>query len=332
MKKRMNSDLIVFFLIIPLILVGAFYLSSKANRSLPDYSVINTTKDGCSVFFKALEKSKYPVERSLKDISSLDINSINIVMSSGNFEIEKSVIKNWISQGGSLVYLTPGNPNKPILGVAPVKKGNIKIYKYNKGLVISGDVTSITNKTLSKKTDEAYTLLKEISSLPNKQIYFNETYLFSKIKEMSLWDYIPMELKFIFYQSLLVLSAFFYYKGKRFGKPIIFSDESERIENEYLYSAASLYRQAKSWDYMLENYYKGFLMQFKSPDNNWLEYWQQEKLPGLSNARKLHAFMENSELKYKAKDYTQIIKIIEELTNIIRKRRDSYWNNLRKPQ
>lgn len=329
MKRKISFDLIAFFILIPVILSGAFFISSKMNSRTPDYSIINNGKNGCSVFYKALKELSYPVERSLKKIDPDTAASINIIPAGGTFNINDPNVENWISKGGSLVYLTSENLHLPIYKTTPVKKGEIDVYKYKKGEIIVLDVSFVTNKKLMTSTDTAYKLLVEIDSFINKKILFNEAYLYSDIKPNSLWDYIPMKIKFVLYQMLLVLGAFFYYKGKRFGRPAVFYEESERTENEYLYSAASLYRHAKCWDLMLENYYKGFLKNFKSPDS-WLKEWEQEGLPHHDKAEELHAFIEKRDAKYKSKEYLQTVKLIEELTNILHKRRDSYWKRLKK--
>jgi hypothetical protein len=332
MKIKRNKDLILFVILIPLFLCGAFYASSKMNNPIPSYSVENKSQTGYSIFFEALKELNCPVDRTLKAVKDYDNSNIQIIAQGGNFDVNDSEIKKWVSDGGILVYLTTEDSLLTKYESKPEVKDNFKIYKYHKGSIISLDADYITNKTLTKDTTKAYELLKEINSHNYKKIYFNEVHLFASADKKSLWDCIPMEIKYIIYQFIIVLAAFLYYKGKRFGKIMPLYDEEERSENEYLYSAASLYRQAKCLDIMVENYYKSFLKQINYSSDDWLEYWEREKLPQGSKAKKVYEFMNNTKLKVKVNEYIQIVNTLEQLTNILKKRRDLYWKDLKRPQ
>lgn len=332
MKVKRNKDLILFVILIPLFLCGAFYASSRMNDQMPSYSVENKSKTGYSVFFEALKKLDLPVDRTLNPLKSYGNGNIQIVAQGGKFDVNSSEVKKWINDGGILVYLTTENRLHNEYDMTPEVKGNLKIYNYHKGSLITMSASYITNKTLTKDTKEAYALLKQINSNNYKKIYFNEAHLFAPADKKSLWDSIPMEIKYIIYQFIIVLCAFLYYKGKRFGKIMPLYDEEERSENEYLHSAASLYRQAKCWDIMAENYYKNFLRQINYSNDEWLDYWERERLPHFGKAKKVYEFMNNTKLKLKVKEYIQIVNIIEQLSNTLNRRRDLYWKDLKTPQ
>jgi len=328
MKSKSNKDLILFIILIPLFLWVSFYLSSTMDNKLPNYTTSNKSSMGYSVFFETLKQLNYPVNTSINPVNSYDIGNMQIVAQGGNFDVNSKEIKAWVEKGGTLIYLTEGKINFIDYG-SPQVKGNITLYKYNKGMVINSDVSYVTNSTLTKTTTSAYELLQEIDSHSYKKIYFNEAHVYSVADKKSLWDYIPMSFKYIIYELILVIIAFFYYKGKRFGKVLPFYEEVERIENEYLYSAASLYRQAKCSDLILGYYYKSFLRQMNKSDGNWLEYWREQKLPSANKAKKVYEFMhiENKELK--VKEYLGIVAILEGLSEILKKRRDEHWKTLK---
>ena len=330
MKKKVNIDLILFILIIPLFLLLAFYITTRIEKKLPPYSVANKSRMGYSVFYEALKELNYPVERTLKQVDEYQTNSVQIIPPGGKFDINKDDVKKWVEKGGILVYLTPETVDYIEYATSVKATGDIKLYTYNKGRIINADADFMTNKTLLNDTSKAYELLKEISKLSYEKLYFNESYLFSPASTKSLWDTTPMGIKYIIYQMLIALGAFFYYKGKRFGKTIPLHAEVERSENEYLYSAASLYRQAKCLDLMVDNYYKNFLKGFKNNEEDWLEYWEKEKLPSLHQAKKVYEFMKYKKTKPKAKEYIQIVTVIEYLNKILDKRRDSHWKTLKK--
>lgn len=330
MKKKVNIDFILFILIIPVFLFLAFYAIPKMEKKLPPYSVENKSRMGYSVFYEALKELNYPVEKTLKPVTQYQTNSVQIIPPGGKFDINKDDIKQWVEKGGILVYLTPGATENIGYGTPVATEGNVKLYTYHKGRIINADADLITNKTLIKDTSDAYELLKEIGDSSHKKLYFNESYLFSSASTKSLWDTIPTKIKYIIYQIIIALVAFFYYKGKRFGKTIPLHAEVERSENEYLYSAASLYRHAKCLDLMVDNYYKNFLKGFKGNKEDWLEYWEKEKIQSLPQARKVYEFMKYKKTKPKAKEYIQIITMIEHLNKILDKRRDLHWKTLKK--
>jgi tetratricopeptide (TPR) repeat protein len=251
------------------------------------------------------------------------------VAQTGDFHIDSEELKAWINDGGTLVYLTPQNMHFIDFAGTPVVKGGLSIYKYGKGEIIAGDIDSISNKTLLRKRDSAYELYSE-AVIKGADTYFNENHIYIENAETTLWDYVPLEGKFIVYQLVIVLAAFLYYKGKRFGKSVPYYEESERSENEYLYSAASLYRQARSYDLMVESYYHSLLRELHCSHEEFLECWERQKLSSIDKAQKVYEFVNRKEKTKKAKEYIQIVSILEQLRKIVRKRRDSYWKTLKK--
>ena len=329
MKPKKHRELTVFLILIPVFLWASFFVSSRLENKLPAYSVVNKASLGSSVFFESLKELKMPVERTLRPVNTQPVNTVQIVVP-GGFDINDEAVKAWIEDGGVLVHLAAENLHIINYGSKTETKGNVSIYRYGNGVVIASNALDITNKTLMSNTNNAYELLQEIGNYRDRKIYFNEAHLFLKPDKTSLWDYIPLWGRLMIFQFVLSLAAFFYYKGKRFGKAYILYEEAERSENEYLYSASSLYRQAKCYDLIADNYYKNLLKEIKCSHEDWIEYWEREELPSLNKAKQVYEFMNNLKGKRKAKDYIQIVSAIEQLNNIIKKRRDSYWKTLKR--
>ena len=327
-----NREFICLIIILPILLYAAFFMSTKIGSQYPNYSVLNKSQLGCSVFYEALKELDYPIERTVDPIKSFDISSIQIAADRnfGHFDISDSDLNKWIKSGGILVYLTPRKIFLNFDELIPEHKGQIEIYELEEGFIVVADVLDLTNQQLLKETTEAYKLLEVIDGFSYNKLYFNESHLFTGVNKKSLWDFIPLEIKFILYQILIALSAYFYYKGKRFGKPIPYYEEEERMENEYLYSAASLYRQAGCWDLMLESYYYDFLKKIGCSDNDWLEYWQKEELPSFNSAKKVYDFMHNIHNNLDEKGAIQIVNILERLKYQAKKRREKHWKRLKK--
>lgn len=330
MKKKVSKDLIILLILIPLFLWIAFFISSRMDNKLPNYYVSNKAANGYSVFYEALKELDYPVEKTVKPINEHKNTDMQIVVANENFDINSSEIKKWVEQGGNIIYLSPSDFYTIDYNVTPERNGKIKIYKYHKGSIIVSTPNDITNITLTEDTENAYKLLSEINNYSFEKIYFNETYIFVNTNKESLWNYIPIELKYILYQMIIAIAAFYYYKGKRFGKTIPLHEEVERVENEYLYSAASLYKQAKCWDIMMENYYKNFLKNLNCSEENWLDYWEKQELSHLNKAKRVYKFMEENNKNYSKKEYIEIIKKLEELNNVLKKRREIDWKTLKR--
>jgi len=330
MKTKIKSDLFKVAIVVIVFLGCAFYISTTMQGNEP--TVLNNSRGGLSVFYKTLKDLKLPVQRTLKPIDRVNLADVQIIAQGGTFDISCPEVDEWVNKGGTLVYLT--NDKMPLFkfSLDPEIKGNIKIYHLNKGRIIVADTTFVTNKTLLNKTDNAYEILNEILSRPFENIMFSENYLFSKAEQKSLWQYIPLEGKYIIYQLALILLAFFYYKGKRFGKTIPLYEEVERTENEYLYSTASLYNLAKCWDLIAENYYKSLLGEIRYSSSNLIEYWERENLKEMGKAKRVYEFMNNRSNKTKRKEYMEIINTMEQLKDILKRRREKTWKTLKDNQ
>lgn len=328
---KRNKDIVLFIILVITVLFIAFQISSRMKSSFPDYSVLNKSEKGYSIIFKALKELNYDVERTTKEINLQDKGSIQIVVDDENLDINSKDISEWVKAGGVLVYFGGYYLDTIDFGEEE-EKGNLFIYKYGKGVVIEGSANDFANITLKNKRDSAYEIITELSNYPDRTICFNETYMFFHKESTDLWSITPLYVKFIIYQFVLVVIAFIIYKGKRFGKTIPLYEEEERSENEYLYSAAFLYQQTKCWDLMFNNYYNSFLKEIRLHKDNWLEYWQQEQLPLLNTAREVFNFniKVQSKMNIGDKEYMHAVTMLEQLKDILRKRRELYWKSLKK--
>lgn len=337
LKKRVNKDLIALFILIPLFFAGAFFISERFGSRFPDYSVNNKGASGFSVFFDVLKELDYPVYRTLEPVIAHESECIQMVAQTGGFDMEDHEIQSWIENGGILIYFADSNFRKAYgdsmedaFGTEAEAYGALKIYRVGSGTAVVADASGFTNKTMNNDTGDAYELVKLLTGFSPDKIYFNEAAMYTNKAKQTLWSYIPLELKFILVQLLLTLGLILYRKGKRFGKPIPLYEEVERSENEYLYSVASLYSQAKCWDLVLINYYKSFLRELKYPHDEWLNRWEQEYPDSVKKAMKVYEFMNKPLNNHSVKEYLQIVTILEHLKMIIRKRREISWKTMKK--
>lgn len=314
MKKKANRDLIILIILIPVFLIGAFYISSRAENVLPAYSVANKSGNGYSIFFEALEELGYPVSRTLAPADEAGTDAVQIVVENPGFDVNDEQLKAWVGDGGNLVYLVTDDFMPVLYGLQPAASGDLRIYSCGEGKIIRAEAPGLSNSALARDTGAAYALLEEIDGLQANRIDFNEASMFAGMEQKSLWSQTPVEIKFIFYQLLLFLAGWFYYKSKRFGKPVPLYEEAERSENEYLYSVASLYRHAGCYDLLLEDYYRHFLLQLRCTHDNWLDFWKRENLPKADVAQAVFDFMHRPADKTGRKKYTRIITMLEQLS------------------
>lgn len=320
MKKKTNRDLIILILLIPLLLLGAFFISRRAEGLLPAYSVMNKSFTGCSIFFEALKELDFPVSRSLEPLGGIETDTIQIIAENKDFDVNREEIITWVESGGILVYLTVNGTNPILSDASPEARDNLNIYKYGSGQIVELKASDLANSALIKDAGPAYSLVEKLSALPGNEISFNEFYMYSGLNQKSLWSQTPAEVKFILYQLVIVLAAWFYYRGKRFGKVIPLYEEAERSENEYLYSVAALYRHAGCYDLILENYYRHFLSELKCTHENWLECWEKEAYPKWDLAKLVYEFMHQPlEKNPGSKKYLQIITALEQLGKYTKK-------------
>lgn len=328
MKSRSNKGVIALLFVIPFLLIIAIFIPYLAKNLIPDYSVDNVTRKGCSIFFEALEQIEEARVESEMPIETYNYDTVQVVMPHTNFNINRNGVKDWIKAGGQLVYLQKYDIDE--IGYASLEYEDdvVKRYSYGEGKIITCNVNHIINSQLISDRDAAYTLLKQIHTLDYQAIIFNEYYLFVLPEKEGLWDVIPFGIKLILYQMMIIIAAFFYYKGKRFGKTVPLYEEEERSKNEYLYAAANLYRHEKCWDLAIDSYYdyllhQAFRLDFVNKDL--YDYWQKLELPEIEKVSQVIEFMKVKNQKHSERKYIHIITIIEELVEIIDTRSELYW-------
>ncbi len=348
LKTKNSRDIWIFIVLIPIFLwLSLNFSGDRNNKSLP-HSVLNKGSKGVSVMYEAMEELGYSVEMTLEKIENKDSNTVQIILTSENntsFNINDKAVRKWVGKGGKLILLSDkwefieADYGKKTDAFYSLKDKQGSEYHYGKGNFIIGDSELITNKALARDTEGAYWLLKKIEEWGTSGIEFNEFYQYLDPRERSLWRDIPRGIKFTIYQILLLIIAIIFLKGRRFGKPIPLYDEVERTENEYIYSVASLYRQAKCWELALDNLYNDFLLECESMfgkseyiREKWIVFWEEERLPRLNKAKELYSFISNESSKknINSKKYLQQITYMDQLKKILIKRREGRWKILKK--
>lgn len=349
LKTKDKRNLVILFILLPVFLWLSLTFTNDNEKSLLPYSVLNKGKEGVSVIYEVFKDLGYTANLVLTEVSSQDINRAQIVVEPREpykLEIDQDSIKNWIKNGGNLIYLTPRweclepNYGEEMDSYTSSEVEHAKAYSYHNGLLVIGDPKILSNKTLTTNTDGAYWLVTQLEKKNINSISFNEYYHYYEDLKPSLWRDIPIGIKFAIYQIILLIVIIIYYYGKRFGKEIPLYEEVERVENEYVYSAASLFRKGELREDVVLNFYNDFLSSLKdsfgyynmNSTKSWVEVWKQEKLPDVNEAKKLYKFVDamTNGRKVSSREMLETISNIEHLKKILEKGREVHWRELKR--
>ncbi|QXM06276.1 hypothetical protein [Crassaminicella indica] len=334
MKKRKIIG-IVALLIISIYVINRFHVIdqsigkvNKSNESLP----LNTSKEGVSIYYDTLKALGYPVAIDASYFLVGNADDIYIITENKqriSFKLEDA--EDFIKEGGKLIYLTDRYKEYKYSNPLEQYKEKAYVYALGKGKLVIGDIQLITNETIIKDKGGAYFILKAIEAFKGN-IYFNEYYRFIKGQTPSLYRNLPFYAKIILFQLILVIVGCIVYLGKRFGKAKRIVDEIERDENEYLYAAANLYEKGQC----IDTIYDTFSTELKSELNKTfkrkvkkeevIDLWGKYCIPHKEKA--LRVFNSQSEIK-NPKDYMSIIKDMDELIQMLVKRREEGWKRLK---
>lgn len=338
MKTKDKRYLIILLILFPVFLWLSITFTNDNEESLKPYSVLNKGKEGVSVIYQVFKDLGYDANLTLTEVNYQDIYSAQIVIEPNEpykLEADQDIIKDWIRDGGSLIYLAPKwksidlDYGEEIDQFFLSGEEQAKAYLYNDGLLIIGDPKLLSNKTLTTNTDGAFWIAMLLEDMNVKSIGFNEYYNYFEGQKPSLWRDIPSGIKFTIYQIVLVIAIIIYYYGKRFGKVAPLYEEVERAENEYIYSAASLFRRGELREDVVINLYNDFLSFLEDKigyysiesTTSWVEAWEQEKLPDINEAQKLYGFVNSIKegKKISSKEMLEVISNIEHLKKILTK-------------
>lgn len=336
MKK---SKFIVMLLMVILILVFVnerFQVIDKSiGKSNRNHEVLpmNTSYEGISIFYDTLKEMDYSVKVDAENFLEKEGEGIYIITenkTSTEFKLKDA--ESWIRQGGKFVYLTDRYQQYHYPDVLDQYKDKAYLYSLGKGRLLIGDIHLITNETLLKDKAGAYYILNVLENLGGN-IYFNEYHRFLQGETPSFYKNLPLYIKILLFQLLLVLAGGIIYL-RRLGKAKRIMEEIERDENEYLHAAANLYEKGKCMDTIYEAFYHAFQNELKSTckasicTDECLDLWEKYDLP--AKERAMAIFHHGRERKNNdSKETFNIIKDMDQLTQMLRQRREAGWKRLK---
>ncbi|TCO74590.1 hypothetical protein [Marinisporobacter balticus] len=334
MKKRKIIGIVVL-LIITLYTINRFDLmgqtigkANKSNVSLP----LNTAKEGVSIYYDTLKTLGYPTSIDASSFSDWNPDNIYIITEDKNhIPFELSEAEAFIKKGGKLIYLTDRYDQYTYPNPLDQYQKKAYVYTLGQGKLLIGDIRLITNETLLKDTTGAYFILKYIEAFKGN-IVFNEYYRFVEGQTPSLYRNLPFYVKILFFQLIFTLFGCMFYLGKRFGKAKRIIDEIERDENEYLYASANLYEKGRCIDTVYHEFYTAFQRELHRTfkriihQNEVLHLWEKHHIPYKEKA--VSVFNVQREINNQ-NYFMNNIKDLDELTQMLAKRRVAGWKRLK---
>lgn len=163
-------------------------------------------------------------------------------------------------------WLKPEELNKDNK-IIPLITENQKVLfveiRYGKGLIYLHTMPLLfSNRTLPLDDNATFAvnLIEKIAKFNTKDhsaIWFDE-YHNGFVSGQDIWDVVPLWLKLVLLQFLILIIVLFIYYAKRFGSPFPLPQAPRRSILEYISSTANLYRRAQARPSIFRLLYTGF--------------------------------------------------------------------------
>ena len=314
MKKPDRKSLLRIGLILLVVLacIGLGW-SRFQKKTQMDFAAANTGLTGLSLYTRTLEDLGQTTHYSSVPIQALQgdsLRTLTISRSNASSEVVSHSILEKMGKGSHVLLLYPGVVyafgDFTEAGYSMTSKQTFaskddvtyEIAEWTSGdgsVIISASLDPLINLFIADDPAYAYLLFtKTWPYMAGRGIYHDEYYLLWMPDGSSLWMDMPLWLKMLLCQFLVVLAAFVLYRGKRFGKAKKYLEEEEPEEDQYPRAVGELYHRAGHWELALESHWHHFMEQLGrhlpsgkriTPDN-WLECWEKEGYAGIHSARR----------------------------------------------
>lgn len=163
-------------------------------------------------------------------------------------------------------WLKPEELNKDNK-ITPLITENQKVLfveiRYGKGLIYLHTMPLLFSNRILPLDDNAtfaVNLIEQVAKFNTKDrsaIWFDE-YHNGFVSGQDIWDVMPLWLKLVLLQFLILIIVLFIYYAKRFGSPFPLMQAPRRSILEYISSTANLYRRAQARPSIFRLLYTGF--------------------------------------------------------------------------
>ncbi|PAB59673.1 hypothetical protein [Anaeromicrobium sediminis] len=341
MKKKSKKDIFILLILFGTLIYVTLIFSGKSKSLGGDYSILNKEHKGLSVIYETLKNLDYPVKFKNNNLENVPTDNIHVItMPKRKFSLEDGKIKNWIKDGGKIVYLGDDSLQSLHYGNEIKSTEDFLVYEYGQGFVLIGRAEVFTNKYLLENKEKAYEIITYVDRWSYVNIIFNEYYNYMDSERYSLWEDLPVGIRIMLQQLVIVIVLFFIYKGSRFGKIRPLYEETQRDKDEYLKAVSSLYKRGDCKEEVIKIYYEDLEFNVKKTfktigsKKSWIETWNEKNIENYNRAKRVHEIYSNiNDKKISNKEFTNIIRDMEKLKKTLEKRSESYWKDiLKEPQ
>ena len=246
----MRKSWVVPALIVVFAVIVSYFMDS--GDGVP-FSSSSTGERGVSLFQDTLRQMGYTSRTSFRPLNqNTDTSHIYVIVQPRQPHVTEEMARDmlmWVHNGGRLIYLCNTYPFTAIDRVINTQArdiGGFFLYRYGNGEIITGNATALTNSILMENSLNGQllsSLLTQWSGVRSGDIYFAEYYHGFHVAETFVGR-LPLIIRLVMAQILIVSIIALIHLGKRFGNPVPFYEETEREENEYIRALARLYMES----------------------------------------------------------------------------------------
>jgi len=301
MKKPDRKSLLrlSWVVLVILALVGLAWKQAE-DKLQTEFSASNTGLTGLSLYTRTLEDLGFETKYSSappRDSEDDVLWTLTLSRTNAASELAFASILEQVGDGGRILLLYPGDSceyadfsesgyirdhDVSFTSVDQVDYTLTEWHDTTGSVILTASLDPLVNLFIADDPAYAYLLLQQIHPLMGGTgIRHNDYYLYWQPIGTSLWLDMPLWLKMIVCQLLVVLIAFILYRGKRFGKAKKYLEEEEPEEDQVPKAVGELYHQGGHWELVLESHWHRFLEELnkrvptgrKANAGNWLEIW-----------------------------------------------------------
>lgn len=331
LKKEANI-LIIFILVVALYIVFfAITSSNKVGQNYPDYTSFSTKENGLSVLYDTLLYLKYNVKAGYKKVSlNTNVNDIQIIAVPGDTYFDDEEVENilnYVKRGGRVLFLYEGGYcefDSILIDFFSDTTLNFRFYEYGLGELVTKNVDDLINEVIIEDSKYGEVVVKLIDYWGNSEsVVFNEYYHGFQQSKETLMKALPMKVKVIIYQLIIIACVIVWFLGKRFGKAVLYYEEVEREQNEHIKALAAMFKNAGMGEVIVQSFYNDFIekasnyfkLNQKATSENILELWVKNQLPHLDVLKQVILYSEEN-YKLNTKKKQGKAQLLEAILNI----------------
>lgn len=216
----------------------------------PAFVSSTTGERGASLLYDTLRHMGYPARVSRRPLNAFtDTNNAYILIQPNEVHFSQTKAEEmlaWVNSGGRLIFLhnNPFTLFDMLIDSRGTRFGSLMIHELGQGMFIRGSANDIININMMDNADTGVRIHAILSNWSADRIIFAEYYHGTQTAE-TFFNRLPVIIRLVFVQLVLLAIIIVWHLGKRFGNPIVYYEEQEREENEHVHALARLYMKTR---------------------------------------------------------------------------------------